>query len=274
MRYIMNSQNYVTHISFGCPLVVNGQECKEYTGGIPTGYSNLEEWYTEEELSLWRWKIINGSLTLDPNAKMPEEGKWGVPDLQSKTVTPTKNAQIVTPDEEYDGLDKVTVNGDGNLLPENIKSEVKIFGVYGSLLVPELVTGIYTVADYTSDSGEAFTGIRVEFPEDAKIYQNQYILAPIMFDATLHISLVAAGNNTHNRRLVSCDCDWFASTSTTVKYLNGVYVQSTISGFIVNIWYKQSSDYKAFYLEILDDNGDSLLHAGEQFALFMTYVQR
>ncbi len=272
MRYIANSQNYVTHISFGCPLVVNGQECKEYTGKVPTGYSNLEEWYAEEELSLWRWKIVGGNLTLDANAKKPEEGKWGVPDLQSKTVTPTKNAQIVTPDGEYDGLDKVIVNGDGNLVPENIKSEVKIFGVYGSLLAPEFVTGIYTVADYTSDSGEAFTGIRIEFPEDAKIYQNQYVLAPIMYDTLFHISLTAVTNSTHSRRLVSCDCDYSSHKHTSVRYIGGSYVYTTQNSVCVAVWYKQQSDYKAFYLEIPDENGNSLLHAGEQFAVSITYL--
>lgn len=77
MRYIINDKGYVTDISFGCALVVNGSECTEYTGTVPNEYSNLEEWYAEEELTLWRWKIVNGNLTLDPNATAPEEGDWG-----------------------------------------------------------------------------------------------------------------------------------------------------------------------------------------------------
>ena len=112
MRYIINDKNYVTDISFGCPLVVNGAECTEYTGTVPSGYSSLEEWYREEELTLWRWKILEGNLTLDSTATAPEEGQWGVPKLQSKMVyitDPSYPYVTVTPDAEFDGLSSATV---------------------------------------------------------------------------------------------------------------------------------------------------------------------
>lgn len=54
--------------------------------------------------------------------------------LQEKTVTPTKEGISVVPDSGFDGLSKVTVNGDNNLVPENIKEGVSIFGVSGSLI--------------------------------------------------------------------------------------------------------------------------------------------
>ena len=54
------------------------------------------------------------------------------PKLQSKTVTPSASSQTVAADSGYDGLGQVTVNGDGNLVAENIANGVSIFGVTGT----------------------------------------------------------------------------------------------------------------------------------------------
>lgn len=54
------------------------------------------------------------------------------PTLQSKTVSPSTSSQTVKPDTGYDGLSQVTVNGDANLVAENIKKDVTIFGKTGT----------------------------------------------------------------------------------------------------------------------------------------------
>ena len=54
------------------------------------------------------------------------------PNLQSKNVTPSDTTQTITADNNYDGLNIVTVSGDQNLIAGNIRKDYSIFGVTGS----------------------------------------------------------------------------------------------------------------------------------------------
>lgn len=57
----------------------------------------------------------------------------GPPSYQAKTVTPTASQQVVTPDSGKAALSSVTINGDSNLKAQNIKKDVVVFGVTGTL---------------------------------------------------------------------------------------------------------------------------------------------
>lgn len=109
---------------------------------------------------------------------------------QTKTVTPTSSAQNVTPDSGK-FLYQVTVNGDSDLVAENIKSGVNIFGVTGTY-VGSGGSGGDTSAEDAIISGNIsnYTNNRVTSIRDFAFYE-QYSLTTVSFQAATTIGRCA-----------------------------------------------------------------------------------
>lgn len=73
--------------------------------------------------------------------------------LQSKSVTPGKSTKTIEPDDGFDALSSVVVAGDGDLLPENIRQGVNIFGVDGTYEKTEIVDAVFQSKSVTPGKG-------------------------------------------------------------------------------------------------------------------------
>lgn len=109
-----------------------------YCGGIEPYYKELSGIYEPVNVT------IKGNTEIDLTTLFMDEQKMPIkvitkvkPKLQSKSVTPNTYEQIVTFDNSYEGLDKVTIKEvtsaiDPNIKPENIVEGKSILGVNGT----------------------------------------------------------------------------------------------------------------------------------------------
>ena len=70
MRYKLDNAGYICAVSFGCYL----DNCTEYTGAVPIGYNNLDEWASYACIQAY-YLDENGNLTLDSTRKTELENK-------------------------------------------------------------------------------------------------------------------------------------------------------------------------------------------------------
>lgn len=109
-------------------------------------------------------KIINKPKTykLKATAKFPT---IKLAKMQEKEVTPTIEQQIIKPDQEFDGLSKVTIDAvtneiDSNIVAENIKNGVEILGVSGNYVGKKYAPRFISFYGYgSSDLNDEIAGL-------------------------------------------------------------------------------------------------------------------
>lgn len=143
--------------------------------------------------------------------------------VQEKTVIPSTEEQIITADEGYIGLDKINVESvtsaiDSNIKPENIKKDISILGIVGTLESSESaldietgkITGIST-AQYITISGLKAKPRAVLFILSSGAYSNNTRIDGMAYiKGSYHYILTTRRNSSRNYNIVSTK-DFFTS---------------------------------------------------------------
>lgn len=142
------------------------------------------------------------------------EGKavTGDVNLQVKSVTPTESSQVVTADSGYDGLSSVHIQGDSDLVAENIKKGVDIFNVTGAYTSDATATANDIVEGVTAYvNGDKITGNVPVLSEDTTLYtdlkwhEDGYFYtyfypmdSRAVIDKDVHVNLIMEGSEMGN----------------------------------------------------------------------------
>lgn len=101
------------------------------------GYTAMTEVRIAGDSNLVPENIVEGVSIFGVKGTSMSESTFVDKKLMKKNVVPGPDEIVLTPDEEYLGFSEVTVEGDKNLISENIINGVEIFGVKGSARVSD-----------------------------------------------------------------------------------------------------------------------------------------
>ena len=118
-----------------------------------SGYQGLSSVTVEGDADLVAGNIKSGVEIFGVTGSYAPAGVT----LQSKSVTPSASAQTVVADSGYDGLSQVVVSGDADLIASNIKRDVEIFGVTGTLDAGSAENGIHYAEASNAAGGTTVT---------------------------------------------------------------------------------------------------------------------
>lgn len=184
MRYKTDANGYINEVFFGC----YGNGCKEYTGTIPNGYTDLNDWSTnalinayyledgnlvldEERLVELESKIMEDTIDNEPLLRKDLYGSFDVLEEQYQTETATGKVIAIDNVKKINPKVKITnvtankievITNTKNMLSNDSKSET-ISGVTFTKLISGgiTITGTSTAAiEYNlSGSGNNTTSI-------------------------------------------------------------------------------------------------------------------
>lgn len=127
MRYKLDESGYVSAVAFGCYL----DNCTEYTGAVPTGYSNLDEWATYSCIQAY-YIDPSGNLVLDSVRKTECENRQ---QQEAIDYSPVLRKDLYGTDEVLDSqYVRLTETGKVIVLDDikTVAPKVKITGVNAS----------------------------------------------------------------------------------------------------------------------------------------------
>lgn len=185
-RYILDSDGYICHGSFGGLIVCNLGECTEYDGEIPNGYSTIEEWFDGEIDKLNAWKIIENNLVFDENKynelqikyqKELEENENATKGWVRKQGNKTESIVIDELSNEIEGSSLILLNDSGNYPIDKIDIECE----------DETISNIKVISSNKNLLGitnisETINGINITVNNDGSIKLNGTATNDIEFD--------------------------------------------------------------------------------------------
>ena len=86
LRYILDKDGYVIHVSLGSLIICDLGECTEYNGEVPEEYENIKDWYDGELEKLNAWKIVDGNLVFDVAKYEELKAQWEAEEKANRLV--------------------------------------------------------------------------------------------------------------------------------------------------------------------------------------------